>query len=81
MLNIDKIPMEKIDDELREQMEGVDDALGGSEWMQVFAQTPALYKDFVKWYYTHISSETDGISAKLTELVRLRVAQVNQCPM
>jgi hypothetical protein len=49
--------------------------------MQVFAQTPDLYKDFIGWYSDHISSEKDGISAKTTELIRLKVAQVNQCPL
>ncbi len=81
MLNIDKVPMEEIDDELQGLMGAVDESLGGSEWMQVFAQTPELYKDFVGWYYTHICSEKGGISAKTTELIRLKVAQVNQCPL
>ena len=81
MLNIDKVPMEEIDDELQAIMGAVDESLGGSEWMQVFAQTPDLYKDFIGWYSDHISSEKDGISAKTTELIRLKVAQVNQCPL
>jgi hypothetical protein len=56
-----------------------DDALGGSEWIQVFSQTPDLYKAFVDFYYKHIMVEGDGISLKLTELVRRKVALINQC--
>ena len=81
MLNIDKVPIENLDKDFQDAMIGVDEALGGSEWMQVFGQTPELYKDFVNWYYKHILSETDAISIKLTELIRLKVAQINQCPM
>ncbi|MFT4564324.1 MAG: hypothetical protein ACI9BW_004087, partial [Gammaproteobacteria bacterium] len=54
-------------------------ALGGSEWIQVFSQTPELYKAFVKFYYDHIMADADGISVKLTELVRHKIALINQC--
>ena len=54
-------------------------ALGGSEWIQVFAQTPDLYRNFVKFYYDHIMADSDGLSVKLTELIRHKIAQINQC--
>ena len=41
--------------------------------------TQRLYKTFVDFYYTHIMTDAYGISVKLTELVRHKVAQINEC--
>ena len=79
MLRINKVPFEQVDPDLQKTMLQSDEALGGSEWIQVFAQTPDLYKTFVDFYYTHIMTDAYGISVKLTELVRHKVAQINQC--
>jgi hypothetical protein len=81
MLRISKVPFEQVHPELQKTMLESDAALGGSEWIQVFAQTPDLYRDFVKFYYRHIMTDADGISVKLTELVRHKVALVNQCSL
>lgn len=81
MLRISKIPFEHVDPELQKTMQMSDEALGGSEWIQVFAHTPGLYKHFVDFYYKHIMNDTDGISVKLTELIRHKVAQINECPL
>jgi len=43
------------------------------------SQSPDLYKAFVDFYYKHIMVEGDGISLKLTELARHKVALINQC--
>jgi hypothetical protein len=79
MLNISKVSFEQVDPDLKQRMVQSDDELGGSEWIQVFSQTPNLYKAFVDFYYDHIMTEGDGISLKLTELVRNKVALINQC--
>ncbi|MEQ8234555.1 MAG: hypothetical protein RLW61_18865 [Gammaproteobacteria bacterium] len=81
MLRISKVPYEELPSELQQTMHMSDEALGGSEWIQVFSQTPELYRDFVRFYYDHIMAEGDGISVKLTELVRHRVALNNQCSL
>jgi len=81
MLRISKVPFDEVDPALKQTMLMSDAALGGSEWIQVFAQTPELYKTFVKFYYDHIMAEGDGISVKMTELVRHKVAQINQCSL
>lgn len=81
MLRISKVPYDEVHPELQETMRMSDEALGGSEWIQVFAQTPDLYRNFVKFYYDHIMVDTDGISVKLTELVRHKIAQINQCSL
>lgn len=81
MLRISKVPYAQMHPDLQQTMHMSDEALGGSEWIQVFAQTPELYRTFVKFYYDHIMAEGDGISVKLTELVRRKVALVNQCSL
>jgi hypothetical protein len=81
MLRIDKVPYEQLHPDLRPTVALSDEALGGSEWIQVFAQSPELYRDFVKFYYEHIVAEEYGISVKLTELIRHKVAQINQCSL
>jgi len=81
MTRISKVPYAELSPELQKTVHMSDEALGGSEWIQVFAQTPDLYKDFVRFYYDHIMAEGDGISIKLTELVRRKVALINQCSL
>ena len=81
MLNISKVPFDEVHPDLKKAMQESDAALGGSEWIQVFAHTPDLYRDFAKFYYKHIMTDSDGISLKLTELVRHKVALVNQCSL
>ena len=81
MLRISKVPFEQVDPELQHIMQQSDEVLGGSEWIQVFAHTPELYKPFVKFYYSHIMTDAGGISLKLTELVRHKVALINQCQL
>jgi hypothetical protein len=81
MLRISKVPYTQMHPDLQQTMHMSDEALGGSEWIQVFAQTPELFRTFVKFYYDHIMAEGDGISVKLTELVRRKVALVNQCSL
>jgi hypothetical protein len=81
MLRISKVPFQQVHPELQQAMRASDAALGGSEWIQVFAQTPDLYRNFAKFYYDHIMTDADGISVKLTELVRHKVALVNQCSL
>ena len=76
---VSKVPVEQIAPRVRELMGAVDGAIGGSEWMQVFAHSPELYADFSQFYYDHIMTESDGITVRLTELVRHRVALLNEC--
>jgi hypothetical protein len=37
------------------------------------------YNSFSKFYYEHILADRDGISVKLPELVRHKIALINQC--
>ena len=81
MIRMPKLPYEQVHPELKETMALSDAVLGGSEWIQYFAHTPDLYRNFKKWYYEYIMAENDGISIRLTELVRHKVAQHNQCKL
>ena len=76
---VSKVPADKVDDGIRDLMVASEEALGGSEWIQVMAQSPDLYKDSARFYYDHIMVEREGLSLRLTELVRHRVAFHNQC--
>lgn len=76
---VSKVPVEEVDDGIRELMAASEEALGGSEWIQVMARSPDLYKDFARFYYDHIMVEREGLSLRLTELVRHRVAFYNEC--
>ena len=79
MIRIPKLPYDQVHPDLQKAMAESDAALGGSEWIQYFAHTPDLYRNFVKWYYEFIMADSDGISMRLTELVRHKVALHNQC--
>lgn len=76
---VSRVAVEQVDNGIREIMAASEEALGGSEWIQVMAQSPELYKDFVGFYYDHIMVDREGLSVRLTELVRHRVAYFNEC--
>ena len=76
---VSKVPVDRVDDGIKELMNASSQALGGNEWIQVFAHSPELYKDFAGFYYDHIMTDEGGVSLKLTEIVRHRVALHNEC--
>ena len=68
---VSKVPVEQIPASLRATMEDVDSAIGGSEWMQVFAHAPEMYGDFVKFYYDHATHRVPR-----PVVVRLSIAKI-----
>lgn len=76
---ITKVPVDQVDSGILELMKASSDALGGNEWIQVMAHSPELYKDFAAFYYKHVMADREGLSIRLTELVRHRVALHNEC--
>ncbi len=72
-------PVEELDEELRKVMVEYDDELGGSEFVKVFAHAPEVFKSFIRFYFPLISETRGTIDMKLTELVRLKVAELNDC--
>ena len=81
MERISKVPLERLDPEIKAMMRASDEAIGGSEWIQYYAHTPDLFKQFVKFYYAHIMNDDAGIGVKLTELIRHKVNEYNQCQL
>ena len=79
MPRVSAVPYSEMDSEIQAIVRASDESLGGSEWIQYFCHSPELYKSFVKFYYSHIMTDRMGISVKLTELVRHKVAEKNDC--
>lgn len=76
---ISYLPFESLDSDLQAVMREYDEELGGSEFVQVFAHAPEVFKSFIKFYFGLISETRGTIDMKLTELVRLKVAEINGC--
>ena len=60
------------DDELPEGLRG-----RGDDFTRVFGHNPALFERWNEWYRPLIRN--GAVSARLKEMVRLRVAQLNAC--
>ena len=79
MPRVSAIPFEKIDSELQMVMREYDKELGGSEFVQVFAHAPEVFKSFINFYFPLVSETRGSIDMKLTELARMKVAEKNEC--
>ena len=79
MTRVSAIPFEKIDPELQTVMREYDKELGGSEFVQVFAHAPEVFKSFINFYFPLVSETRGSIDMKLTELARMKVAEKNEC--
>ena len=78
MPRVSAIPFEKIDSELQTVMREYDKELGGSEFVQVFAHAPQVFKSFINFYFPIVSETRGSIDMKLTELARMKVAEKNE---
>ncbi len=81
MAHIDSLPFEQIDPDVQKIMQTYDTEYGGSEFVQVFAHAPEVYKAFCAYYFPLIFETRGSLDMKLTELVRLKVAQRNDCAL
>ena len=79
MPHLSYLPFEAVDSQLQVVMHEYDDELGGSEFVQVFAHAPEVFKSFIRFYFPLITETRGTIDMKLTELVRLKVAEINAC--
>ncbi len=79
MPRVSTVPFEQVDPELQAMMREYDKAVGGSEFMQVFAQAPEASKSFLNFYFPLIMTTRGRVNMKLTEVVRLQVAEKNEC--
>ena len=81
MARVSNVPLDKMDSELRAVMKAYDKELGGSEFVQVFAHAPEIFKSFIKFYMPLITETRGSVDMKLTELARLKVAEKNDCAL
>ncbi len=79
MDRVSRVPFEQVDAELQAIMREYDQELGGSEFVQVFAHAPEVFKSFINFYFPLVSGERGKVDVKLTELARLKVAERNDC--
>ena len=79
MARVSNVPFEQVPAELRTIMQEYDTELGGSEFVQVFAHAPEVFKQFVDFYFGLVLESRGAVSMKITELARLMVAEKNDC--
>lgn len=79
MARISNIPFHEIDPDLQKIMEEYDHELGGSEFVEVFAHAPQIFKAFINFYAPLIAETRGGIDPRITELARIMVAEKNEC--
>ncbi len=81
MAHVSPVPFEQIDPEVQQIMQTYDKEYGGSAFLQAFAHVPEVFKSFVNYYFPLIFETRGSIDMKLTEMVRLKVAERNDCAL
>ena len=79
MARVSEVPFEHVPEDLQEIMRQYDVELGGSEFVQVFAHAPEVFKHFVDFYFGLVLQCRGAVTMKITELARLKVAEKNDC--
>lgn len=79
MPRVNAVPFERIAPDLQAVMREYDKELGGSEFVQVFAHAPDVFRSFINFYFPLVSQTRGTVDMKLTELARLKVAEKNDC--
>jgi hypothetical protein len=79
MARISSVPLENIDPRLQEIMREYDNELGGSGFVRVLAHAPQVFTRFIDFYFPLVTETRGSVDIKLTELVRLKVAEKNDC--
>ncbi len=79
MARISALPFEQVPKNLKDIMLAYDDELGGSEFVQIFAHAPEVYKSFIDYYFSLVLEARGAVTGQITELARLMVARKNDC--
>ena len=78
MARLGVLTNEQLTDEMRRQAEAADAKGGGSTVLRVLGHRPEMVEAYFKFYYPlHMGGVVDPA---LKELVRLKIAELNQCP-
>ena len=77
MSRLSILPDEQLSEEMRKQAQAADRAGAGSTVLRVLGHRPEMIDAYFKFYYP---LHNNGIvDPSLKELVRLRIASLNQC--
>ncbi len=79
MAYVSLVPFEQVDPKVQDVMRTYDREYAGSEFLRAFAHAPEVFKCFVDYYFPLIFETRGSIDMKLTEMVRLKVAEKNDC--
>ncbi len=79
MARITALPFAQVPAPLRDIMHAYDDELGGSEFVQIFAHAPEVYKSFIDYYFKLVLETRGAVTGQITELARMMVAHKNDC--
>lgn len=78
MARIPLVEMNEMPPDLAEMVSAVEETTGDATALRALAHNPELLRKFVAFYWP---AQTEGLlGRKLVELVRLAIAQINQCP-
>lgn len=76
-MRIPMVELERLDDELREMMAKWQAEGGDPNFIRTFGRLPETLKRFVRFYSPLVRKGL--VEHRTKELVRLRLAQLNQC--
>lgn len=76
-MRIPMVELERLDDELREMMAKWQAEGGDPNFIRTFSRLPETIKRFVRFYSPLVRKGL--VEHRTKELVRLRLAQLNQC--
>ena len=81
MAYVSALPFDQIDPDVQKVMQTYNKEIGGSAFLQAFAHAPEVFKSFVDYYFPLVFETRGSIDMKLTELVRLKAAERNDCDL
>jgi hypothetical protein len=81
MAYVSLVPFAQVDPGVRDIMRTYDKEYAGSEFLRAFAHAPKVLQSFVQYYFPLISETRGGLDRCLTEMVRLNVAEKNDCDL
>ncbi|HLW71687.1 MAG TPA: hypothetical protein VKS22_13825 [Candidatus Binataceae bacterium] len=81
MAQVSLIPFPQVAPELQEIMRTYDKEYAGSEFVRAFAHAPEVFKSFASYYFPLIFETRGSLDMRLTEMVRLKVAEKNDCAL
>jgi hypothetical protein len=79
MAYLSLVPFAQVDSEIQDIMRTYDKEYTGSDFIRAFAHAPEVFKSFVKYYFPLIFETRGSLDMRLTEMVRLKVAEKNDC--